>query len=91
MPTQVVVAFLVFAVVTLFTPGPNNVMLLSSGLNFGFRRTLPHIIGVAIGFAVMVVLVGLGLGAVFRAFPTLYTALKYAGIAYLLYPVLMEA
>jgi len=75
----------VFAIVTLFTPGPNNVMLLSSGLNFGVRRTLPHVAGVTIGFAVMVAAAGLGFGAVFATYPVLQTVLKYAGAAYLVY------
>jgi threonine/homoserine/homoserine lactone efflux protein len=78
-------ALLGFVVVTLFTPGPNNTMLMSSGLNFGFRRGLPHMWGVTLGFAVMVLAVGLGLGAVFQAYPALYTLLKYVGAAYLLY------
>ena len=78
-------ALLGFVVVTLFTPGPNNTMLMSSGLNFGFRRGLPHLWGVSLGFAVMVLAVGLGLGAVFQTFPALYTVLKYVGAAYLLY------
>jgi threonine/homoserine/homoserine lactone efflux protein len=78
-------ALLGFVVVTLFTPGPNNTMLMSSGLNFGFRRGLPHLWGVALGFAVMVLAVGLGLGAVFQVYPVLYTVLKYVGAAYLLY------
>lgn len=85
MSSQLIAAFLAFVVATLFTPGPNNVMLLASGLNFGFRRTVPHMLGVAIGFAAMVMLVGFGLGAVFQAFPVLYLVLKYAGAAYLLY------
>ena len=78
-------ALLVFVVVTAFTPGPNNAMLMTSGLNFGFRRGLPHLWGVALGFAVMVVAVGIGLGAVFQAYPQAYTVLKYAGAVYLLY------
>ncbi len=78
-------ALLVFVVVTLITPGPNNAMLMTTGLNFGFRRGQPHLWGVALGFALMVLLVGLGLGAVFQAYPAIYTALKYAGAAYLLY------
>jgi threonine/homoserine/homoserine lactone efflux protein len=78
-------ALLLFVVVTLFTPGPNNTMLMTTGLNFGFRRGLPHLWGVALGFAVMVLTVGLGLGAVFQAYPAAYTVLKYAGAAYLLY------
>ena len=79
------VAFVVFAVVMFFTPGPNNVMLLSSGLTFGFRRTLPHVAGVTFGFAFMIGAVGLGFGTIFIAYPVLQTILKYAGVAYLIY------
>ncbi len=79
------IAFIAFAAVMFFTPGPNNIMLLSSGLTHGFRRTLPHMAGVAIGFAFMVGVVGLGLGTLFTAYPVLQTILKYAGAAYLIY------
>ena len=79
------VALVVFAAVMAFTPGPNNVMVLSSGLTYGFRRTLPHIAGIAIGVSFMVAAVGLGLGTIFIAYPVLQTILKYAGIAYLIY------
>jgi threonine/homoserine/homoserine lactone efflux protein len=75
--SQLFIAFVVFATVMFFTPGPNNVMLLSSGLTYGFRRTLPHIAGITIGFAFMVGAVGLGLGTVFIAYPVLQTILKY--------------
>lgn len=78
-------ALLLFVVVTLFTPGPNNTMLMTTGLNFGFRRGLPHLWGVALGFALMVLAVGLGLGAVFQAYPVAYVVLKYVGAVYLLY------
>jgi threonine/homoserine/homoserine lactone efflux protein len=78
-------AFTAFALVMFFTPGPNNIMLLSSGLTYGFRRTLPHIAGITIGFAFMVAAVGAGLGTVFIAYPALQTVLKYAGAAYLVY------
>jgi threonine/homoserine/homoserine lactone efflux protein len=78
-------ALLLFVLVTLFTPGPNNTMLMTSGLNFGFQRGLPHLWGVALGFGLMVLAVGLGLGAVFQAYPVAYTVLRYAGAAYLLY------
>lgn len=74
-----------FALVTSITPGPNNIMLASSGLTFGFRRTIPHMLGVNLGFTLMLVLVGLGLDTVFHQFPWLYTVLKYVGAAYLLY------
>ncbi|MBS0531196.1 MAG: LysE family translocator [Proteobacteria bacterium] len=85
MSHQLIFAFVVFAVVMFFTPGPNNVMLLASGLNFGFRRTVPHIAGVTFGFAFMIGVVGLGLGTIFIAYPVLQTILKYAGAAYLIY------
>jgi len=89
--SQLVWAFVVFAAVMLITPGPNNVMLLSSGLSYGFRRTAPHIAGVAIGFAFMVGAVGVGFGAVILAYPVLQTILKYAGAAYLIYLALVIA
>ncbi|MDB5501813.1 MAG: lysine transporter LysE [Tardiphaga sp.] len=79
------IAFVVFAIVMFITPGPNNIMLLASGLNFGFRRTLPHLAGVVLGFAFMIAVTGLGLGAVFTTYPVLHTVLKYAGAAYLVY------
>ena len=78
-------AFVVFAIATLFTPGPNNIMLMSSGVNFGFRRTLPHVLGVDVGFSFMVLMVGLGLGAFFAAVPQVYAVLRYGAAAYLLY------
>src|SRR5262245_36945874 len=82
---ELLLALALFCVVTLFTPGPNNLMLMTSGLNFGFRRGMPHLWGVTLGFTAMVVIVGLGLGAIFARWPVLYTVLKYAGAAYLLY------
>jgi threonine/homoserine/homoserine lactone efflux protein len=79
------IAFVIFATVMFFTPGPNNVMLLSSGLTYGFRRTLPHVAGITIGFAFMIGAVGLGMGTIFITYPVLQTVLKYAGAAYLIY------
>jgi threonine/homoserine/homoserine lactone efflux protein len=74
-----------FTLVSFITPGPNNAMLAASGLTFGLRRSLPHLLGVNLGFTAMVVLVGLGLGGLFTRLPVLYEALKYAGSAYLLW------
>lgn len=85
MSQSLLFAFVVFSTVMFFTPGPNNIMLMSSGLTYGFRPTLPHMAGVAIGFAFMVGAVGVGLGAVFFTYPVLQTILKYAGAAYLVY------
>jgi threonine/homoserine/homoserine lactone efflux protein len=85
MSQPLIVAFVVFGAVMAFTPGPNNIMVLSSGLTYGFRRSLPHIAGIAIGVSFMVASVGFGLGAVFIAYPVLQTVLKYGGVAYLVY------
>jgi threonine/homoserine/homoserine lactone efflux protein len=85
MSHSLLIAFVMFATVMFFTPGPNNIMLLASGLTYGFRRTVPHIAGITIGFAFMVGSVGLGLGTIFIAYPVLQTILKYAGAAYLIY------
>ena len=85
MSQSLLIAFVMFAVVMFFTPGPNNIMLLSSGLTYGFRRTVPHMAGITVGFAFMVGAVGLGLGTVFIAYPVLQTILKYIGVAYLIY------
>jgi threonine/homoserine/homoserine lactone efflux protein len=91
MSQSLLIAFVLFAVVMFFTPGPNNIMLLSSGLTYGFRRTIPHIAGITIGFAFMIGAVGVGLGAVFITYPVLQTILKYAGVAYLVYLAAMIA
>ena len=82
---DLLLAFALFAFVTSVTPGPNNMMLLASGVNFGFNRTVPHILGISCGFFSLVLAVGLGLGAAFKAYPLLYTILRYAGATYLLY------
>lgn len=74
-----------FALSMCITPGPNNMMLTASGANFGFRRTIPHILGIEIGLLSMIALSGLGLGILFRSFPIFHQVLKYASILYLLY------
>ena len=85
MSHSLLIALITFGAVMAFTPGPNNIMVLSSGLTYGFRSTLPHIAGIAIGVSFMVAATGLGLGAIFITWPILQTILKYAGIAYLVY------
>jgi threonine/homoserine/homoserine lactone efflux protein len=85
MSNPLLIAFIVFASVMYLTPGPNNVMVLSSGLTFGFRPTIPHIAGITFGCAFMVAAVGLGFGSIFVAYPVLQTILKFAGAAYLVY------
>ncbi|OHV90886.1 LysE family translocator [Mesorhizobium sp. ORS 3428] len=85
MSVNAFLTLLVYAFVTSITPGPNNLMLLASGVNFGIARTVPHMLGISMGFLVLLLAVGFGLGAVLTAFPALHTALKIAGAAYLLY------
>ena len=85
MTLDLFLSLVAFAFVTSITPGPNNLMLMASGANFGVRRTVPHMLGVAIGFVLMAVLVGLGLVGLFEAYPLAYRALKAVSVAYLLY------
>ena len=85
MTTELFIALATFCFVSSITPGPNNLMLLSSGLNFGFTRSLGHIFGIALGFAFMVLLVGIGLGQVFKLYPFATTILKWLSISYLAY------
>ena len=74
-----------FALVSSITPGPNNLMLMASGANYGFRLTIPHMLGVSIGFMLMALLVGMGLAQLFQIFPTSYTVLKVVSVLYLLF------
>lgn len=85
MTVELILALVAFAFVGSVTPGPNNLMLMTSGLNFGWFRTLPHMFGVGIGFLVMVVLVGLGLTRLFELFPLSYVILKTLSALYLTY------
>ena len=85
MTTPLLVALAAFALVSSVTPGPNNLMLMASGTNFGLRRTVPHMLGVAIGFTVMIVAVGAGMATVLAVAPGLLDVIKWASVAYLLY------
>jgi len=67
------------------TPGPNNILVASSGVNFGFRATVPHILGITLGYPLMLLVVGLGLAKIFIAIPMTHLVLKYISIVYLLY------
>jgi len=78
-------ALALFALVSSITPGPNNLMLMASGANFGLRRTLPHMIGVLTGFAVLAFAAGIGIGALYATMPGLRTALRWIGSAALVY------
>ncbi|WP_316015842.1 LysE family translocator [Roseobacter sp. HKCCA0434] len=85
MPIETVIAIVALAAGTVWTPGPNNALLASSGARFGFRRTLPHAMGVALGFPVMCFVMALGLGQVFVAQPLLGEVLRWIGAALLLW------
>ncbi len=78
-------ALVAFGIATSITPGPNNMMLFASGVNYGFRRTVPHMLGISSGFFVLLLAVGAGLGALLTALPMVYLALKVAGGLYLLW------
>ncbi len=85
MTYELVTGLALFALVSSGTPGPNNMMLMASGANFGFRQSMPHMLGIAIGFTFMTFLVGLGLAGVFEQFPVLHTVLKVVSVAYMLF------
>ena len=85
MELQILLALIGFAFATTWTPGPNNMMLAASGATFGWRQTVPHAMGVALGFPVMVFLIALGLGEVFQRSAALQTGLAWGGFAIMLY------
>ena len=82
---ELFISFVVFGVIAAVTPGPNNVMLTTTGLNFGVRRGVPHLLGICIGFPVMLALIGLGFGTLFEHYPILHEIIKVVGIVYLFY------
>ncbi len=84
LPIDTLLGLAVFAAVASVTPGPNNLMVMTSGMNFGLRRTVPHMLGIALGFTVMIVMVGLGLAGAFNTLPWLHIAMKIAGVLYML-------
>jgi threonine/homoserine/homoserine lactone efflux protein len=83
MTYEILIGLVGFAFVSSITPGPNNLMLMASGANFGFWRTIPHMLGIALGFTLMVFLVGMGLAQVFDAYPVLHGILKVASVLYM--------
>ncbi|MCC2610341.1 LysE family translocator [Neorhizobium sp. Rsf11] len=85
MPLETFLALVLFAFTTSITPGPNNMMLFASGVNFGFTRTIPHMLGIGAGFFSLLLAIGLGLGALLQTVPVVYTILKFAGGAYLVW------
>lgn len=85
MTPDLLLALAGFAFVTVITPGPNNLMLMTSGANFGFRRSIPHMMGVGLGFPLMILPVGLGAMQLFESWPVSYTILKVLSVIYMLY------
>ena len=85
MNIEIIMALTLFAFASSISPGPNNLMLMSSGANFGFRKTLPHMLGVGLGFTLMVALVGVGIMQVFDLYPSSYLILKWCSVVYLIY------
>ncbi|MBL4799387.1 MAG: LysE family translocator [Oleispira sp.] len=82
---ELYLAIFLFGLSAGITPGPNNIMLMTSGMNFGIKKSIPHILGVCIGFPVMVILIGLGFSIIFEQFPILHEVIKILGLAYLLF------
>ena len=85
MSPEIFFALVSFMFVTSMTPGPNNIMLMASGVSFGFRRSLPHMAGVVIGFQILLLCIAFGLGKILETAPIFYTVLKFAGGSYLTY------
>lgn len=85
MTYQLLTALAGFCIASSITPGPNNLMLMASGANFGFLRTIPHMLGVGLGFVLMVILVGIGLAQIFDSYPIAHTILKAVSVIYMLY------
>ena len=85
METSLLPGLLMFAFVSSITPGPNNLMLMTSGVNFGLRATIPHILGVVVGHALMTIALGMGISSVLDSIPQIYIALKTLGVAYVIF------
>ena len=80
-----ILSMALFWIVAAYTPGPNNVIASYSGFNFGIKKTLPHIFGVALGFTFLIFLLTIGLVNVFKIFPIIQVSLKYLGSLFLVY------
>ena len=83
MQSSLLLPLIAFAVASSITPGPNNLMLLASGVNFGFRRSIPHMLGIGLGFMIMLVVIGLGVGQALDAYPLIYDVLRIASLLYM--------
>mgnify|MGYP000951569944 CR=1 FL=1 len=85
MNTSLLIAFITFSFISGITPGPNNLIALASGANYGYRRTLPHVLGVVLGFNVVYLLMGAGLGTIFSAFPLAKVILQWGCLLYIFF------
>ncbi len=85
MSYEILIALVGFAFASSITPGPNNLMLMASGANYGLRRTVPHMLGISLGHAFMVVMVGVVLLRMFETYPVLNTVLKALSATYMIW------
>ena len=85
MTLEMFLGLVAYAVASSITPGPNNLMLMASGANFGWLRTVPHALGVALGFVIMCIGIGIALVPVFEAYPVIYDVMKLASVAFLIW------
>ena len=77
---ELILAIALFAFSSGITPGPNNIMLMTSGVNFGVKRSIPHLLGISLGFPTMILAIGLGLSALFQSYPIIHQVIKVVGI-----------
>ncbi|WP_076539867.1 LysE family translocator [Shewanella sp. UCD-KL21] len=82
---ELIFTIALFAFSAGITPGPNNIMLMTSGVNFGVKRSIPHLMGISLGFPTMILAIGLGLSSLFQSYPIMHQIIKVVGITYLLY------
>ncbi|NND83378.1 MAG: LysE family translocator [Gammaproteobacteria bacterium] len=82
---SMLVPLILFAFAAAITPGPNNIMIMVSGLNFGYRRSMPHLLGICFGVPVLLLAIGFGLGSLFELYPQLHEVIRIAGVLYLLF------
>jgi threonine/homoserine/homoserine lactone efflux protein len=82
---ELIAAIFLFAIATSVSPGPNNIMVMSSGANYGIKQSFPMLAGICIGFPVMVITIGLGMGSIFKLYPEILIAMNIVGTLYLLY------
>ena len=82
---ELMAAFTLFTVVAAITPGPNNLMVLASGVNFGWRKSIPHVLGVVAGFPSVAIILAIGLGDVLEANPDIHRFVRWPGVLFILY------